>query len=364
MPGARRKRLAYPRRVLPVSLAASVLWAILLLAAPSHAHAREVVLARQTAGGLVGPVLSDGRVVWGESRADLTGKRLKLATAAGRSRVILRVPDPASGQTSFRALSASGRRIAVLIGSYDQPAPPRLLVASGGPFRTVGLAPGCETRTADIDGPRIAYLAYCAGTYKVGVKGADEAINLNGMPVGTPSGPFEFQVRVAGRYLAWAEATFPPVRPRIVVYDLRRHRTALALELARYLQGGYEGVGSKWLGFDLDKRGRVAFMAGVEPETRPRVVGWASPAHPTVHRLRHHAQGVPAIAGGLIALQRPRDYAVVDLKGKVVDVFERRRTHGGGVIAFDGRRLAWTGMSRLRRSPFTRWDLVTNLLKR
>lgn len=154
------------------------------------------------------------------------------------------------------------------------------------------------------------------------------------------------------------------MRPRIVVYDLRRHRTALELELTRYLRGGYEGVGGKWLGFDLDKRGRVAFMAGVEPEMRTRIVGWASPAHPTVHRLRHQARALPAIAGGLIALQRPGDYAVLDLNGKVVDVFERKRTHGGGVIAFDGRRLAWTGMSRLRRSPFTRWDVVTNLLKR
>ena len=350
--------------MLPVCLATSLLWAILLLVGTAHADAREVVLARQSAGGLTGPVLSDGRVVWGESRADLTGKRLRSATASGRSRVILRVPDPASGQTSFRALAASGRRIAVLIGGYDQPAAPRLMVSSGGAFREVTVAPGCEARTADIDGPRIAYLAYCAGTYRVGVRGPDEAINLNGMPVGTPTGPFEYQVRVAGRYLAWAEATFPPVRPRIVVYDLRRHRIALELELTRYLQGGYEGVGGKWLGFDLDKRGRVAFMAGVEPEMRTRIVGWASPAHPRVHRLRHQARGLPAIAGGLIALQRPRDYAVVDLKGKVVDVFERKRTHGGGVIAFDGRRLAWTGMSRLRRPPFSRWDLVTNLLKR
>lgn len=255
-----------------------------------------------------------------------------MATPTGRSRVILRVPDPPSGQTNFRALAASGRRIAVLVGGYDQPTLPRLLVSSGGAFRDVALAPGCETQTADIDGPRIAYIARCDGSYRVGVTGPRETLPIAGMPLGGLGGAFESEVRIAGRYVAWAEASFP-IQPHIVVYDLRRDRVAFRVDLSPYLQGGYEGVGSKWLGFDLDKSGRVAYMAGTEPEQRTRIVGWSSPAHPAVHR-------------------------------KVVDVFDRKRIHGGGVLAFDGKRLAWTGMNRLTRPPFSRWDVVTNQLQR
>ena len=179
--------------------------------------------------------------------------------------------------------------------------------------------------------------------------------------------PLEFrdaQIRIAGRYLAYAEHGFP-TGLRLVVHDLRRRAQALQVELTPYVQGGYEGAVNKWVHFDLDERGRVVFKAGTEPETSPRIVGWASPTHPAIRRLRHRAVGgPPAIAGGLIAMQRAGDYAVVDLKGKVVDVFEHRRTRGGGTIAFDGRRLAWTGMTRTRSFPGSRWDLVTDLLDR
>ena len=334
--------------------------AVLMLVSAGSVGARERLLAHKTDGTLVGPVLSEGRVVWGESRPDLTGKRLRMATARGRPRVILRIPEPASGQTNFRSLAASGRRIAVLVGGYDPASPGQLWVSSARRFSRVALAPGCDARAADIDGSRIAYLAHCGGGLEVRVRGTGEAIRVNGVPL-------EFrdqQIRLAGRYLAYAEHGFP-TGLRLVVHDLRRRAQALRVDLTPYVQGGYEGVVNKWVHFDLDERGRVAFKAGTEPETSPRIVGWASPGHPAIRRLRHRARGgPPAIADGLIAMQRGGDYAVVDLKGEVVDVFERRRTRGGGTIAFDGRRLAWTGMTRTRAFPGSRWDLVTDLLDR
>ena len=316
------------------------------------------------------PALAGENVVWSDSEYS-RGNELWAAAPDGRKWRILALPPTVEGRSVWLGdLAASDRRVAVIVAgvqrSPDGTGPEAVWISGQDGFGPLE-APsyferGCRQIAADVDADRVAFLEInCDGRGAAVVKEVGSGETVARLPAAPVPMGNKSQIRLAGRYLAWDEwRPWMSGSPHwIVVYDLVLAREAYRTDVLPLLPSGRPY--GHYLQYDLGADGTLVLKAGRSSEP-PSVFAWLSPASPEPHSIPVATSSAgPAIAGDLVAVQRrePRDYAVIDLAGREVNVFERQRVNGGGDIAFDGSRLAWTGLESLGRASM--WSLVTSL---
>jgi hypothetical protein len=126
------------------------------------------------------------------------------------------------------------------------------------------------------------------------------------------------------------------------------YRVQLGDLLTKQAPANYE------LTFALDRDGTVAVdMMDYMSDVPQGMLLWASLAEPIPHRLPGVTSNVLAVAihDHLIAVRRERDWAILDLKGDVVEEFDGT-PFGRGRVAFDGRRVVWGNGKKVLNEPF------------
>jgi hypothetical protein len=335
-----------------------------LLVAAAGASAEPRVLS---VGADVAPALAGDTVLWVDPRPGSDG--VIAADAGGVPRQIL----ARAGGTYLSDLSASDGRAAVLVEGPD--GKPGAVWTSDlrGFTRLYGddyQARGCWQSATDVDGSHLAYAAVnCddGGITVLDLSGASEPVRIAAQPV--PNGQASrTRVRVAGRYVAWNEFSFTQAgRPHwLVLYDWVQKREVTRINVSALVGGNPSYAPSSWVDFDLGPDGTLVFVAGDIPDHRVTHFSWLSAADPEPHAIPVRVWGGPlALAGNLVAVHRrePDDLAVVDLSGRVVDVFERERVEGAQ-IAFNGRRLAWNGAEHFGEGNNSRLPLAALVTER
>jgi hypothetical protein len=331
------------------------LWAALggavlaLLAITGGASAEPRVLSHYSD---VTPRLAGETVVWSERHNFGMGgfaNKPDLVFAAGPGEQPRRIFElPARSQ--LVELSATDGRAALL--SWGQGEPDGLWTSDLRGFRRIDSddESGCSELSADLDGSRLANAA--ANCEHQGITVRD--LTGSAPPVRVPANPVPFgsddgrtKVRLAGRYVAWSEyAPEQPGRPNwLILYDWVQQREVTRLDMSTLVGGDRQYSPASFFDFDLGPDGTVVFAAGNTNGGKASNFDWLSPADPRPHPIPVSVwAGRPELAGNLVAVhrRRPDDLAVVGLDGRVVDVFERERIVLPK-IAFNGRRLAWSG---------------------
>lgn len=163
------------------------------------------------------------------------------------------------------------------------------------------------------------------------------------------------RVAAAGRYAAWiARGT----RKEIVVYDLAAGHEVYRVDLSPYIY--YTTFEAN---YDLDDDGTVVLQMQKPASTiGPATVDWFSAAEPFAHHLpdAYGFQGrgsgagfAVAIHDDLVAYRRfsGKDWAVMDLQGRVRNVFDYNAARPGG-IDFDGRRIVWQQREQIHNEAY------------
>jgi hypothetical protein len=80
---------------------------------------------------------------------------------------------------------------------------------------------------------------------------------------------------------------------------------------------------------------------------------WASPAEPTAHQIPTYGGLILTMRlhDGLLAVRRQSDWAVVNLRGETLQVFDTSN-YGRGRLDFDGKRLVWASDDVVRNEPY------------
>jgi hypothetical protein len=83
---------------------------------------------------------------------------------------------------------------------------------------------------------------------------------------------------------------------------------------------------------------------------------WASPAEPKAHQIPTYGGIILAMRlhDGLVALRRETDWAVINLRGETLQVFDAspKANWGRGRLDFDGKRLVWASNDVVRNEPY------------
>jgi hypothetical protein len=346
---------------------------VLLLAAvaalPAAARAGTVPLPGPPSFGGAGPLLSGDDAVW--VTAGDGPLQVRSSGPDGPVRTVFSLDTPPNHMRFVEAFAVSSRRIAVVhrLGEpaqsgYTSTQPNQLLVGTrDGDLRPLGEPDrGCNPVGVGADGDVLVVTRMnCPGNEIV-----IHDLAAGGAPQPLPwrTGPgshldYDADVRIAGRFVAWhvrgdQPDPFTPIPSRLVVFDRAVGRVAYELRLDQYM--GRAPVNFE-LNFDLQDDGTVVAAvpdydaSSSEPR---RTLLWASLADPAPHVVPVGGADLQfGLHGGLLALRRAaeRDYAVVDLQGRAVNVFDYHGGYGGG-IDFDGRRLAWIQDGALHNEAF------------
>lgn len=133
-----------------------------------------------------------------------------------------------------------------------------------------------------------------------------------------------------------------PPNAYVVVVDLatggERYRVPIRGLLGEQAPANYDVT------FDIDPDGTVviAMPDYSRDGDRPAHLYWASAAEPSAHLVPGDFSQILAISlhDGLVAARRMHDWAVVNLRGDTLEVFDTS-IWGRGRLDFDGRRIVW-----------------------
>jgi hypothetical protein len=288
-----------------------------------------------------GPLLAGEAVTWTEQSSG-TGS-LHLWSAGRGHRIVYRSDSLALGRPF-----AASRTLLAFERSYPGCPPPAghvcpdgadaVIGPPTGPFRILVRPRTCFLpmigNAVALDGGIAAYLELDCTRQRLRVVVRDVA--HDGRPRvlhdAALSGRCCRDIAVAGRYVAWSNAT------DVVVYDRLAHRRAYTARIGRVD-----------FSFDLDRDGKlaVAFPLRELAQPGPIAIGWLAPSAPRLHLLPFRGSDTNIrIAGGRIAFHRfvsPKRSSLV-----VSDLQRRARTFARFAqpvrlrsFDFDGRRLTW-----------------------
>ena len=309
--------MSRPRTLIGV---AAVLAALL---APSAAEAARTKVSTDAPAS--GPQLAGGEAIY-LVRSGNAQEIRAAGPGAGPSRTLRSFPVPRNADdccfTSVGVgFNASATRLATLftradsVKGTDAGAEARLQAGPlVGPDTEVY---SCRTerlgsvRPFDVDGDRIAFAAGpCAGKAN-SVVVRDLATGTDLATVSAPADSEVVNVRLAGRYLAYAHAGTPTAANapyEVVVRDLSAGTDVIKGSIAGSL--------------DLQDDGKLVAAGPPGPAGCPSGLSWYSPAEPTRHALNVCAASSPQVAGDRILVRRETpggggagDLALVDLTG-------------------------------------------------
>ena len=292
-----------------------------------------------------GPLLAGDAVAWAE-QSDGTSS-LHLWSAGRGDRVVYRSDSLALG----RPLAASRTLLAFERNYPSCPPPPGHVCPDGadtvigpptGPFRILVRPRTCFLpmigNAVALDGGIAAYLELDCTRQRLRVVVRDVA--HDGRPRvlhdAALSGGCCRDVAIAGRYVAWSDAT------DVVVYDRLVHRRAYRARIGR--------VGSHVdFRFDLDRDGKLAVAFPLREFARagPIAIAWLSPVAPRLHLLPFRGSDTNIrIAGGRIAFhhfvnQKRSALVVTDLQRRTRTFARFAQPVRLQSFDFDGRRLTW-----------------------
>jgi hypothetical protein len=300
-----------------------------------------------------GPVLLDDQSVWAESRPD-GSLSIHAARPAGPDRVLLDFKASPDRAHFAASLAASSGRIVVTHDTADTSNGGRVFV---GREVLVGSSPNdftpvdppkedgsCGIIDADVDGALLATTrGNCPGA-EVAVRvlsGTEPPRPLAWEPAGLHV-DYDAAVKISGRYVAWlARGTDQAPAAAIVVFDRVADHEAYRIDVRPFM-GGSAPVNYR-LEFALQDDGTVVATVPNYDAGGIAVPVWASPGEPSPHALpvRLATLGV-SVRDSLLAVRRLEDdsYAVIDLKGRVANVFDHDRWQDNG-FDFDGKRVVW-----------------------
>jgi hypothetical protein len=349
------------------ALAGIVLALALVLASPASA----ATVARTVPEA--GPVLAGPEVLWGSLGSD--GSVRVMAGAPGRPPRLVHRVAAASGANTLRSigpLAASPEAFAVRVvtstvfglGSDETGVLSDDALFAGPPARQPSLVYGsvpervefrdCETLESlagyDVDGARVAIglrSGPCEVTDPSEPWRETIAVHEGGTRrvVEVGAGHSRFDVRLAGRFLAWTPGK------GVVVHDLVAGATVARIRArdigARYIED-----------FELGADGTVVFTAGSSRFRRGSRLAARVPGTPGIRLLDRHAGRDLAFAGGRVFYERVLDELQLRTKlvlrplaggpARTVARFGRRRE--ATELDFDGSRATWHVM---RGNPLT-----------
>jgi hypothetical protein len=296
------------------------------------------------------PVLVGGRAAWTQyAGADLAVRR----EAAGGPQTVaeFRREEPATQFLRGR-LAGSATLLIVEIDTRtnvpgDAPRFEHSELYGGpatGPLQRLNRCPsGTFTRSFDASGDAYAFRECSDAPRRVEVRD-------DGVPPMSPArtvGTGTAYARIAGRYVAWVDnrfANFTGGLPDVVVYD-RVADTEVFRIPAERIKGEIRRL-------DLQDDGTLAIVYQPRPTDQGVVVGWASPAAPSLHRLPLPPMDLydVRIAANRIAFQRGRgdslipnaEIGITDLRGNSRVLVRGSDAYlFGESFDYDGQRLLW-----------------------
>lgn len=359
---------------MPVALlvAASL---VVFAAVPSRAAAGTVPLAPTASFAGAGVLLAGQDSAWVTAgEGPLT---IHVSPPDGPATTLFSLPTPPRHARFVEGFAATPTRIAVVHRLAEpmpeghglwSPRPSELLVGTPqGDFRVLSNPTRdgyqCSPLGVGADGDVLVVTQLNCEGAEVVVR--DLANGGEPQPLPWRTGPgtrldYDADVRVAGRFVAWHVRGDPPdpmspIPSRLVVFDRSAGEVAYEVRLDEFM--GARPPATFELNFELQDDGTVVaavpdYDAGVFAPRRTLI--WASPSDPTAHVIPVQAASLEfALHGDLVALRRAdtRDYAVIDLAGRPINVFDYHATTGGGVD-FDGRRLAWVQNDAVHNEAF------------
>jgi hypothetical protein len=288
---------------------------------------------------------------------------VQIAAPGTSGRTLISTPDP--NREFVQSLAATAHRVVYVRGSRDgRGSPWQSSVMSGTPAggfapieRGASSSPFCFPLNVALTGDTLVEARSDCNGSEIAVR--DLAAGGDARPLVWGSAGYYIvdgdRVSAAGRYAAWIARGTPNV---IVVYDLAAGREVYRVDLTPYIYATTFEVN-----YDLDDDGTVVLqMQKPESHAGPATVDWFSPAEPFAHHLpdafgfegRGSGAGFAvAIHHGLVAYRRysGRDWAVIDLQGRVHNVFDYNAVRPAG-IDFDGRRIVWQQAERIHNEAY------------
>jgi hypothetical protein len=288
---------------------------------------------------------------------------VQIAAPGTSGRTLISTPDP--NREFVQSLTATAHRVVYVRGSRDgRSSAWQSSVMSGTPAggfaeieRSAASSPSCFPLNVALTGDTLLEArGDCSGN-EIAVR--DLASEGGARPLPWNSGGHYIadgdRVSAAGHYAAWIARGTPNV---IVVYDLAAEREVYRVDLTPYIYYTTFEVN-----YDLDDDGTVVLQM-IKPDSHagPADLDWFSPVEPYAHHLPD-AYGIEgrgsgagfavAIHHGLIAYRRysGRDWAVIDLQGRVHNVFDYNAVRPAG-IDFDGRRIVWQQAERIHNEAY------------
>jgi len=322
-------------------------------------------------GPTAGPVLAGEEAVWVEGRAD-TGLAVRVARPGADARTLWsssREPGRCHYTDTLRA--SSGRVVLVYregrleqSGCFSDGTQTILLNTDGTPAPNVDppSEPGrfnCAPTSASLDGDVLAVARLNCTPSDIFLYDARTGAELQHLTLarrGEEHIDHGSLVNVNGRFVALHARHYRD--GAIVVYDRTTGAEVYRVPVRPFI--GSDPPVNYEMRLDLDLDGTVvAAFQNYDNFGAPPTLVWASPLAPEPHVIPTDFPMLPqgvfgqelAVASGLVALRRPaaREFAVIDLAGTTVNVFDRYRgispehripSQVNGVD-FDGRRLAW-----------------------
>lgn len=321
-----------------------------------------------------GPALSGENAAWlqGGNEKPFT---VHLATPEGRASTVFTLPPTPGTQHFLHSFAASSSRLALLRrtgdcgpgGCYGRSLEIFLGTPGGnferfGPEHDIRGGGDCPPLALDLQGEE---MAVTAGNCP------ERAVTIHNLGTGTSetipwaredlSLDYDAQVKLAGRFVAWhargqgRDVSGAGRRSVVIVWDRVAQREAYRVDLFP-LMGDLAAPSNYEQTFDLQDDGTIlASAVDYRQPGREPVLAWASVAEPRLHPVPvRRGTLTAALHGNLIALRRRdyNDFAVVDLSGNPVNVFDYDRRGWGDGFDFDGKRLTWAQGDGVHNEPY------------
>lgn len=318
----------------------------------------------------LGPLLFGAQAVWDDAAHD---SELFALAPNGAQRTLLSMPPTERPKSWLYLAAASPSRILVAHTETDETGSEgstELLAGTpNGDFRSLETrdfspdANNCALPNVALDGDLLVEANQCPGrplsTRDLATPDAPPAT----VPwdAGSPRVPLRvLSIRAAGRYaavLAEQGSGWPPT-VYVVLVDLVTGAEVYRVPYGQLL--GPNAPANYEIRYDLDPDGTVVIeLPDYDWQYGRRAnLYWMSPAEPSIHQIATH--GGAGLAGfglamqlnnGRIAVRRQEDWALVNLRGDTLEVFDTDGDGGTG-LDFDGHRLVWASGDTVWNEPY------------